>query len=208
MKASPIQIALCVTSVLLLLARVRDWWLALGGARAAEALLVPPLVVRETIAPRPPVQEVRPTPPPVPEEPEQEPEPEPERPDFSMHAVPEGPDVSEEAEALRRQLAESAERELAAARLRARSMLVNAESQARGILEDAEREAAQARELAADGASAAGPAHAPVAEVADARRQGSREGHAIGLRKGEIDALTRIEQVFTRIETVLAAVDH
>jgi hypothetical protein len=94
-------------------------------------------------------------------------------------------------------LSELAVRELSAARLRAKSMLINAEEQARAILEEAARMAATVASQAAALPRPQGPD--PIA----ARHQGQREGHAIGLRKGEIEALARIEHVFAQIESLL-----
>ena len=229
MKASPLQLSICVTCLLLLLAKLWDWWQGLGAAASSVSFTGPLPVVPETTSP--PATAFQQAPPrtappadlasprhggdtPHPEDLESfeledgspdEPAPAapPARPDFAAHTmrpIPRlsGPDPAEEASELQRQLADLSARELAAARLRGKSMLLNAETQARTITEDAERTAAA--QIEKFHKTAARP---PSMELNEARRQGGREGHAIGLRKGEIEALGRIEQVFAQIENLL-----
>jgi hypothetical protein len=185
MRATPIQISLCVTCALLLLAKLREWWQALATPKVAPALSL-----MGEVAPRRVVPQA--TPPPVTDlfatEPDADPEPVPV--EVAVAVQPPPPPLLAELKA-------QAERELTAARLRAQSMAVNADAQARQILEDAERDVT---EIAARAVPAA--VEAPQEQQA-ARRQGEREGHAIGLRKGEMEALGRIERVFERIEGVL-----
>ena len=273
MKASPIQYSICVTCLLLLLAKLRDWWQTLGTPASLPASLPAPMpvsvAVATQVAPSPVVasQATAPevvsqaTPPedlpedetfeladgemdggydefmpaeeaapfvaaepvhpviaapapvhaavqaPVPPAVAQPPAPvqaPPVRGAFeargalSMQISP-GESPSEAASDLHRQLTELAARELAAARLRAKSLLLNAETQARGVLEEAEKAAAQ---QVAKQPTSTRPA---ALELNEARRQGARESHAIGLRKGEMEALGRIEQVFAQIEHLLDA---
>lgn len=286
MKASPIQWALCVTCLLLLLAKVWDWWQSLGQSAAppiarggapwdaegafpqggslqvglplsvvapeiaagtvTAAHAASPAMIAAPVAPAPIIVVPEPAPdaalsvqavavarsaqaapsapfapsalsalaapceaPPASPAPEAAPEADPSIAGRvvaagvygrSQDAEPEADDVSEPPTELTAHLTELAARELAAARLRAKSMLVNAEEQVRAILDEAERMVAQVAEQAAALPRPQGP------DLSESRRQGVREGHAIGLRKGEIDALTRIEQVFSQIESLLDTV--